>query len=275
MTVAAKPTKKPLMVVGDGPRNARTDPDTGLRYYSWQGIEYPSVTSVRNLAGMPHKLAGWRTNQVIERAITQYPMLGTMLASSTPEVVATWLRKAANEKRDIAAGLGKRVHDAAATGMTLDKAPADISPFLLQYQRFLDFSKVEIMLVERQVWNLTVGYAGTFDFIGRFPQTGENWMIDLKTGNAIYPEHALQVEAYSRGEFVGEDDVRDDEATDLLHSITGRGILHLGATGWEFVSVPPSDETWIAFRALLKFASWADKHPAIDTLIGKSVKGTT
>jgi hypothetical protein len=265
---------KAFMTVGDpGPRNARTDPDTGLRYYSWQGVEYPSVTSVRNLAGMPHKLANWRTTQVIERAMTQYPTLGTMLATTTPEATATWLRRAMNEKRDLAAGLGKRVHDAAATGMTLDKAPADIAPFLIQYERFLSFTKVEVLLVERQVWNLTVGYAGTFDFIGRFPQTGEHWMIDLKTGSGLYPEHALQVEAYSRAEFVGNDDVRDDDATDLLHSITGRGILHLSATGWEFVAVPPSDETWIAFRALLKFASWVDKNPTMDTLVGKSVKG--
>ena len=34
-----------------GPKNARTDPNTGLRFYTWQGVEYPSVTTIRRMAG--------------------------------------------------------------------------------------------------------------------------------------------------------------------------------------------------------------------------------
>src|SRR5262245_38201305 len=97
---------QPLIVVRSGPRNARTDPETGLRYYTWQGREYPSVTSIRNLAGMPHPLATWRTNQVIERAMVEYPTLGRMLGERDPKATATWLRKAATAKRDAAADLG-------------------------------------------------------------------------------------------------------------------------------------------------------------------------
>jgi len=71
MTVATKP----LIVVSSGPRNARTDPESGLRYYMWEGKEYPSVTSARNLAGMPHKLAQWRTNQVIDKTLNEISTL--------------------------------------------------------------------------------------------------------------------------------------------------------------------------------------------------------
>ena len=35
------------IVVSPGPRNARTDPETGLRTYRWQGRDLPSVTSLR------------------------------------------------------------------------------------------------------------------------------------------------------------------------------------------------------------------------------------
>ena len=263
--------KKPFLSVTTGPKNARTDPDSGLRFYTWQGKEYPSVTSIRNLAGMPHKLANWRTNQVIEKAMTEYPTLGTMLTTSTPEVTASWLRRAMNERRDKAADLGKRVHDAAEKRMPLAKAPADLSPFLLHYYEWMEKSKVEILLAERQVWSPSVGYAGTFDMIGRFP--GGDWLIDLKTGSGTYPEHAMQLEAYARADFVGEDDIEDAAATAILRGITGRAILHLTPTGWSFSVVPASQETWFAFRGLLQFANWAHVHPDITSLTGKVVSG--
>lgn len=271
--VTAKPKRatKPLITITTGPKNARTDPDSGLRFYSWQGVEYPSVTSVRNLAGMPHKLANWRTNQVIERAMVEYPTLGTMLKDATPEVTATWLRRAMTEKRDAAANLGTRVHDAAAGGMTLAKAPPDLAPFLLHYYKWMEKSKIEVLLAERQVWSPSVGYAGTFDMIGRFPSG--DWLIDLKTGSGVYPEHALQLEAYARADFVGEDDIEDAAATALLHGIAGRAILHLRPEGWSFQVVPASQETWFAFRGLLQFANWAHVNPDITSLTGKVVSG--
>jgi hypothetical protein len=263
----------PVITVQTGPRNARTDPETGLRYYTWRGTEYPSVTSVRNLAGMPHRLAAWRTNKVIERAMAEYPTLGQMLKTSTPEATATWLRQAMSVERDAAASLGTRVHDAAASGMTLDKAPADLAPFLLQYRSWLSDSHIDIVTVEKQVFNTAVGYAGTFDMIGRM-KNGTYWLIDLKTGKGTYAEHALQLEAYARAEVVGEDDVVDVQATEYLHEVSGRAVLHLRPEGWSFKVIPASDETWIAFRGLLVFARWAHDHPTIDNLISATKTGS-
>lgn len=260
----------PLIVVGSGPKNARTDPDTGLRWYTWKGIEYPSVTSIRNLAGMPHKLWQWRDNQVIARAMNEYQTLGRMLRESPPEATATWLRKAASAERDAAANLGTRVHDAAAAGKSPADVSADLSPFLQHYRQWLADSGAELVLVERQVFNLTVGYVGTFDAIVRFPKTNTYWMIDLKTGKGTYPEHALQLEAYARGEFIGEDDVVDDIATKYLQKVTGRAILHLRPEGYTFKVVPENQSTWVAFRGLLAFARWAHDHEFIDSLVTAS-----
>ena len=265
---------KPLIRVTSGPRNARTDPESGLRFYTWEGVEYPSVTSIRNLAGMPHPLANWRTNQVIEKAMTQYADLGKMLASEgDPKAVAAWLRAAMNAKRDAAADLGKRVHDAAANGTALDKVGADVGPFLIQYKRWLSHTGIEVLLVERQCWNEGIGYAGTFDLIGRFKRTGKIVMIDLKTGSGTYPEHALQLEAYANGEFIGEDDVIDGDATDLLQQVELRAVLHLRADGWTMKFIPASERTWIAFRGLLAFARWQFENPVLDGLIDRVVEG--
>jgi hypothetical protein len=263
-----------LITVTSGPRNARTDPDSGLRFYTWRGVEYPSVTSVRNLAGMPHPLAAWRTNKVIERVLTEKSTLDRMMADGTdPKALATWMRQAMTQERDAAANLGTRVHDAASEKMRLDQVSSDVAPFLLQYLRWMEDSGIEIVLRERQVWNLTVGYAGTFDLIGVMPKTGQYWMIDLKTGKGTYPEHAIQMEAYARCEFIGNDDVIDVEATDILRQVTGRAVLHLRPEGWTFKVIPASEKTWIAFRGLLAFARWTHDNPNLDTLVSATKTG--
>jgi hypothetical protein len=267
---------KPLIVVSSGPRNARTDPESGLRYYMWQGREYPSVTSVRNLAGMPHRLAQWRTNQVIDRAINEYDTFSQMLQQGTdPTAVAAWLRLGANKKRDAAADLGKRVHDAAEKGLNLTQVESDVAPILKQYLSWKASTGIDILLRERQVWSPTYGYAGTFDLIGRFPKHGDNWLIDLKTGGGTYPEHATQLEAYARADFVGNDDVVDDQATAILKSVgpKNRAVLHLSPEGWTFKTIPSTERTWIAFRALLAFALWTDANPTLDSLIGTERSG--
>lgn len=272
MTVAAaKP--KPLITVTSGPRNARTDPESGLRFYTWEGVEYPSVTSVRNLAGMPHPLAQWRTNQVINRAITDISTLNRMLKEGTdPKAVASWLRQAQTLERDIAGDIGKKVHDAASRGLPLTAVGPDVAPFLRQYLDWLNESGIEILLSEKQVWNPTIGYAGTFDLIGRM-RNGTIWLIDLKTGKGTYPEHAFQLEAYGRCEFVGEDDIIDLAATEVLKSVIGHAVLHIHKDGWAFKVIPSTERTWIAFRALLAFARWTYVNPTIDTLVSATKTG--
>jgi hypothetical protein len=274
--VTAPAAAKPLIVVSSGPRNARTDPESGLRYYTWQGVEYPSVTSVRNLAGMPHKLAQWRTNQVIDRTINEYATLTQMLRDGTsPEAVAAWLRLGANKKRDAAADLGKRVHDAAERGLNLTEVGPDVAPILKQYLSFISTTGIEIVLKERQVWSPTYGYAGTFDFIGRFPKNSDHWLVDLKTGGGTYPEHATQLEAYGRADFIGNDDIIDQAATDIFKQVapSHHAVLHLSADGWTFKVIPSTERTWIAFRAILAFALWTDANPTLDTLITATIEG--
>jgi len=267
---------KPLIVVRSGPRNARTDPESGLRYYMWKGVEYPSVTSARNLAGMPHKLAQWRTNQVIDKTLNEISTLNQMLKDGTdPAAVAAWLRLGANKKRDDAADLGKRVHDAAEKGLALNEVGPDVAPILKQYLSFIATTGIEILLKERQVWNPTVGYAGTFDFIGRFPRKAGDWLVDLKTGGGTYPEHATQLEAYGRAEFIGNDDIIDQAATDILRGVppSNHAVLWLTPDGWTFKIIPSTQESWIAFRAILAFALWTDKHPVLDDLVSRTIEG--
>lgn len=266
------PPAEPLIVIGSGPKNARTDPDTGLRFYSWQGRELPSVTSVRRMAGVPHGLHQWSITQVVNRALDNLGSIVARAAGRDPgqlAVIRTELRRAATEERDRAAHLGTAVHDAAAKGASLLAVPPEVAPRLRQYIDWLEASGAEILASEFQTWNLTVGYAGTADLMVRFPN-GSIWVLDLKTGKGVYSEHALQLIAYLMAEFVGTDDVVDEQTTTLLRQASGMGVLHLANDHWEFRALTADAATWTAFRGLVAFATWMHEHNAIESVTAGS-----
>lgn len=272
-----------LITLSVGPRNAHSDPRTGLRFYRWRGREYPSVTTIRRLAGIPFGLHNWAISQVIKRAIDDHDTLVAMLSrprrprervleKNRAKEAGQWLRKAATEERDRAAELGTAVHDAATSGISLHEAEAAVRPRLRQFQAWLEDSGFTIIAVERQVWNLKLGYAGTFDLLGR-TRDGEVYVVDIKTGKGTYMEHALQLIAYAMGEFIGEDDVVDHELTELLHSAQGMALLHLSDTGWRWQDVQVTPQMFAAFKGLLDFAVFANEHADIEGLLASQEEG--
>lgn len=255
------------ITVTSGPRNARTDPESGLRLYRWGDRELPSVTSIRRMAGLPHGLHQWTINQVISHTIDHWPALTERLASGDAaqlKLVRHELRKASTAERDRAADLGTAVHDAAASGKSPLEVPPEIAPRLRQYLDWLAASGAEILASEFQVWNLTLGYAGTCDALVRF-RDGSIWIADWKTGKGVYSDHALQLIAYLMAEFVGNDDVVDERLTDLLQRVQGIALVHLADDRWEFRAVRPDVATWSAFRGLLSFATWSAAHASADS----------
>lgn len=258
------------LTIQSGPRNARTDPDSGLRYYRWLANEYPSVTTVRRMAGLPHGLHQWAIGQVATYAVGHASEIAGRIAAAEDTdaagaIIRQELRKAATAERDAAARLGTAVHDAAALGKALEDVPPELRPRLRQYQDWLRASGAEILGAEFQCWNPTVGYAGTADLLVRL-RDGAVWLVDLKTGKGVYGEHSLQLMAYLMAEFVGSDDVVDDRLTALLKEAVGMAVLHLSDTGWEFRALRPDSGTWDAFRGLLQFAVWMAGHDKADSV---------
>ena len=256
--------------------------NSGLRFYRWQGRDLPSVTSVRRMAGVPFGLVSWQVSKVVTRAVEQSEELVAMLTrearpreraleTNRRKEAGRWLRAASVEERDAAAALGIAVHDAAATGQRPEDVDEEVRPRLRQYLDWLETSGATVVLAERQVWNLTLGYAGTFDLLARFPN-GQIWMVDIKTGSGTYSEHVLQLLAYLMAEFIGEDDVVDEEATTLLHQVSGVAILHLADDEWSFIRPEADAQAWAAFRGLLAFAVWTAAHATTEsfTLAAKS-----
>ena len=122
------------------------------------------------------------------------------------------------------------------------------------------------------MFNLEIGYAGTFDLLVRFPN-GDVYVIDIKTSSGTYPDHALQLIGYALAEFVGEDDVIDEALTTLLRSATGMALLHLRADGWTFQRIDVTPPLFTAFRGLLAFGTFMYANQRIDTLVRAQKQG--
>jgi hypothetical protein len=256
-----------------GPPNAWTDPETGLRFYDWQGRQLPSATTIRRLAGIPHRLSQWQISKVVDRAVTEHMELQRMLTrerrprervleKNRITEASKWLRAAATEERDASAKLGTLVHDACAQGFDPDTLEPALQPRVRRFREWLERYGAVVLATEFQCWNLTHGYAGTADLLVRFPN-GQIWLVDLKTGKGTYAEHALQLTYYRMAEFVGRDGVVDQATTELLQQAAGIAVLHLTDDHWEFRSIRLDDETWRAARGLLAFAMWSHVHADI------------
>lgn len=272
-----------------GPLNARTDPDTGLRFYNWGGFEYPSVTSIRRLTGLPFTLHNYALSKVIDRAIVDHDLIDTMLKrpkrprervrdKNVVTEVAKFLRAASTDERDMAADIGNAVHDAIRDGLSPETQGLDpnVRARLWQFQDFLNTKQPDILFSERQVWNLSLGYAGSPDALMRMPDTGRTFVTDYKTGGGVYIDHAVQVTAYGMGEFVGENGVVDVRATDQLLKADGLALLHLANNFWEWIEVKLEPDIFRAFVGSLAFARFLHANAnIIDPLVALREKGGT
>jgi hypothetical protein len=233
----------------------------------WEGIEYPSVTSLRRIVGIPFTLHNWIVSQMIEAGIEVIPkMEGTLIADAKRAV-----RKAGSAKRDRAADLGTRVHASVADGLDPAKAPPDEAPLIRQYQHWLTDQRPVVLLSERQVFSLKLGYGGSFDLLIH-DQYGRIVLVDIKTGDGLYLDHVLQLLGYTLADFVGDDDIIDERATDLLHHVEAIALLKLSPTGWQYVEMDADDRALRAFRSMCHLAHWLDDR-TVDDYVVRSITG--
>jgi hypothetical protein len=273
-----------ITVSATGPKNATTDPETGLRYYDWKGRKLPSSTSLRRMAGLPFRLHQWAISKVVQRAVDEHLILRQMLDrpkrprervrdKNVAKEAGKWLRSAATEERDAASELGTYVHDCAVRRTPLSQVDPVARPYLINFYDWVASSGVNIIATEKQVFNLTEGYAGTFDLLVEWPLTGDIGVIDIKTSRGTYADHALQVVSYAMGEFIGEDDVIDVALTKALHSANTMALLHLTEDGWRYQRVPATPELFDAFKGLIAYATFMAAYPEIEALLDLEVAG--
>ena len=235
-----------------GPVNSTTD-RWGNRAYTWNGEEFESVTTI--LKGIPKEaLIGWAANVTADAAI-EAAKTGALekLIEQDEAGARKFLTQARFTKRDDAADAGSLIHraieahilgaEAPVVPITLRASMDTFHQFEAEYQPVWEAS-------EATVYNRTDGWAGTLDAICVIG--GRRIILDVKSGKNAYPEHAVQLNAYARGEFIGLPDGTEHPMPEL----DGAAVLHLRPRGFKLIDIPLDDRVYGVLRTAADMREW-------------------
>jgi len=231
------------------PQQRRTAQD-GSKFYEWNGKRYFSVTTILNALSKP-ALVGWAAKEAAKYAVTNMDYLNE-LSSKDPAATIDLIKGASWRITQASMDLGTRVHDAVESQINGEKplVDADVAPFAVAFNKFIEETGFKPLISEGTIFNEKECYAGTFDIIGDLD--GDLVLVDTKSGNNIYPEVALQLAAYSRGDFIS----RPDGTTQPMPVVDRAFVLHLRPKGYKFVEANISEEVYTSFLYVREAYRW-------------------
>jgi hypothetical protein len=218
---------------------------TGLRFtpgnhqYRLDGRPIPSVTTLLG-KGLPKPaLTYWSAKMVAEFVADNEAAVESLRATGRGPMVAA-LKAVPWAARDEAAIRGTDIHALAeelAHGREVE-VPDHLSDAVNGYVQWLDAWQPEVIWTERPVANRKWWYAGKPDVVCTI--AGETWLLDWKSGKAIYGDNALQVACYGNAEF----SMTDDGAEEPMPHIERYGIVHVRPDGTDLYEVIDPAAAW-------------------------------
>ncbi len=211
--------------------------------YRLDGKPVPSVTTLIK-GGMPApQLIYWAARSVAEHVADNFDQVAGLQTMGRGPMVAA-LKETPWQKRAEAAVRGTEVHALAelvVAGLEVE-VPEHLADHVENYTRWLDRLELAPVLVERPVANRQHWYAGRFDLVGDI--RGVRWLLDVKTAKGVYPDNALQCDAYRYAEFYV-----DDEGTEqpMPQDIERIGVLHVRADATDLVPLRSDGEPYKDF----------------------------
>lgn len=216
----------------------------GFYYVNMEGKDYvlPSVTTITSETMPKGNLIYWAA-KTAARAALHNPTLSEDEAA-----------KSITQAKTDGGDRGRIVHDfveAMDNGATpnFDGLPEKIKPYV---QAFISFKKdlePKLVMNERKVMNLSLGYAGRLDRV--YEIKGQNVLVDFKTSKDYYPEMGLQLTAYKNAEFSFE---KVGGPYIPMIKIDSTAIVLLGEDGT--YSFKKTDEPLDVFMALRSIWVW-------------------
>ena len=218
----------------------------GRNHSYWvNGAKVPGITTVLR-EGIPHpafQVADVRKAATF--AVDHWDELAE-------EGVATRLQRIIDAPRKMlnaAAVRGTQVHKYAEQLQAGDEVqvPDEYVGLVDAYLAFADEWRPEEVLVERPMFHVRLGYAGTPDLVADLAD-GQRWLLDWKTGaSGIWPEYALQLAAARYAEVWLDADGAQHPVAEL--AIQAAGCVHLRSDGT--YELRPMEAGPLAFRAFL------------------------
>lgn len=255
-------------------RPPKAPPKRTSGYYDTPSGKLMSVTTILG-AGIPKPaLVHWAALEVAKSAVDNLPTLVKVRGQRQRDEAVTWLKRAAESKRDTAANLGSAVH-AAVESLILDEPrpePTDEQlPFLAAFDRFCRDWHPQWEATEMVVANPDDGWAGTADWWATIPDLGSALVLgDWKTGKGVYAEAALQLSAYLRATVGWLKDGTEVEPPRADRAV----VVHLRPdkypdTGYRVLPLDTSDAVYAAFRSAQQVAEYV--KTLADQLVGEPV----
>lgn len=256
------------------------------RYYFNELGPFPSVTTAIGVLDKP-AVVQWFGKESARAMFRAFVEGWPDWTNPDEDGWVTWAVQQPKEATDTAAKIGSSVHlladmlgrpEKPATGFEI----ADWQiPYARAFQSFLDrltASGGHILSSEHAVFNLSDGYAGTYDLICWVTNcplhpAGCRWLDDVKTSKGYYPEYALQLAAYGKGEFVA---LPNDPTRYPMPPIEHYAVLHLRPdlypdTGWRLVEYPVTDRDYVAFLAALDLYQWKGEGRFTKSILQKAI----
>ena len=177
------------------------------RYYTIDGVNYPSVTSILNVLNKP-QLVNWAVR--LTRDSLKQELFALQRSNSLQDLNAdSILARSASEHnrvKNAAADHGIDIHRriAACVGDKSSCMSKNVrDPVIIAFRAWQDEAQFLPIASEKLVISREHEYAGTADLIGTLD--GRLALLDIKTGLGMYPEYKLQLAAYAAawGEMTG------------------------------------------------------------------------
>lgn len=243
---------------------------TGRRYVWPPGTDKPElvIPSVTTILGQLAKpaLVNWSAKEV---AIYAVEHLLTWQDLPTDDAIDL-LKRAPYRNMTRRGEIGTAVHAAIESWSGGEPVVEDLDllPYIGAATAYFEDHVEKLLEAEATIFNRTFRYAGTCDAIVAL-KDGRNAIIDYKTGKGVYSEAALQLCAYSRGEFIGD----EHGESRVLPQIDVGMVIHLPGDGsYKAHEVELTDRQWKTFLAARTLQKWADDHAA--DALGKVIKGS-
>lgn len=242
------------------PADARQEGD--YRIYRWKDNDYISVTTILNVLNKP-ALKAWAAKMSAIYAVDHRYELADMYRDSKFDEAKKLIAAAHRVRTEDAAQTGDDAHSAIADYIDGRAAFYDV-PHLDQFKAWEAAFKPKYLYSEATIYNTLHRYAGSFDIVASI--NDENWMIDVKTGNNVYPETSLQLAAYAHGEFIGK---AGEEIP--MPPIDKAAVLHVRPTYYRFIPMRIDSSEWGAFIHCRALHAWL--HVAKSSVMMEAMKG--
>ncbi len=260
------PTATARRFLGDLDGQSLRDDSRGV--YPWKEWEFASVTRILQAVSKP-VLQGWyaRRERDYIRERLQAMKRGQISARDLYNEFGEGTQPLRGEQiRDERSEIGRRVHKEATIAVlrytngepyTLADVAEDIRPYAQSFWAWLVAERPAYWAIEAAVFSREYGYAGTLD--GILEIHGNLRVIDYKISGRTWHEHALQIAAYRRAEFIGH----LDKATETpMPDTVGGSTLLIHPDRCVYHEWPTGPDEFSAFLAAQRLSEWLASTPA-------------